>query len=114
MVSSNYLANSIVYLANNGKMILTVDKFGRVLIPKPIRQALTLEPGSKVEISINSETKSLTMSPAREEEYESKIVYTDWGFPMIETKESLPEDFDTVAFIKGTYEEYFDRKFGNV
>lgn len=101
-------------MPNNGKMTLTVDKFGRVLIPKSIRQMLTIEVGSKIDVTINSDVKQLILTPSTEGKYESEIVYNDWGLPVIKTQESLPPDFDTAAFMKETYEEYFDRKFGNL
>lgn len=33
-------------------MEATVDKVGRIVIPKPLRDALGLQPGSKVDLSI--------------------------------------------------------------
>lgn len=94
-------------------MELTIDKFGRVLIPKPIRSRLNLLPGSKVLLQVNEEERSLSLQ-TEEFPVEQKIVYTDWGFPIIQTNAQVAEgdDFDTVAFIKETRDEYFKRKFG--
>lgn len=93
-------------------MTLTIDKFGRVLIPKLLRQFLNVEPGSQIEVSVDEEAKSIVLHPKSKDEYESEVVFNDWGLPMIETKASLPEGFDTVEFMKTTRQEYLDRKFG--
>ena len=104
-------AIKFVLLANNGFMTLTIDKFGRVLIPKLLRQFLNIEPGSEIEISFNEQDKALVLHAVPEEEYESEVVFNEWGLPMIKTKSTLPEDFDTVDFMKQTYQDYLDRKF---
>lgn len=35
-------------------MTVTIDKFGRVLIPKPLRDQLGLEPGAELSLDINA------------------------------------------------------------
>jgi len=96
-------------------MTLTIDKFGRVLIPKSLRQHLHVEPGDELQVEIKNETPAIILSckPTQTEEYDAEIIYTDWGLPMIKTSGSFPENYDTVTAIKQNYQEYFDRKFGN-
>ncbi|MEM9929378.1 MAG: AbrB/MazE/SpoVT family DNA-binding domain-containing protein, partial [Bacteroidota bacterium] len=62
-------------------MTLTIDKFGRVLIPKTLRELLTVQPGDKVEVKIDSERPALLISPLPPEPLDYEITYTDWGFP---------------------------------
>ncbi len=42
---------------------VTLDKAGRVVIPKPLRDALNLEPGDSMELE--SEGQSVTLRPIR-------------------------------------------------
>ncbi|WP_420458981.1 AbrB/MazE/SpoVT family DNA-binding domain-containing protein [Neolewinella sp.] len=92
-------------------MVLTVDKFGRVLIPKKARQALQLDAGSKIELTVDAATKTAQLRP-QQEALPPYIAYTDWGWPYLNVEMELPDDFDTVTFIKQTRQEYLDRKLG--
>lgn len=47
------MAKYLVFLPNKGVMILRMDKFGRVLIPKTARKSLKLEAGSKIDLTID-------------------------------------------------------------
>lgn len=51
-------------------MDLTIDKFGRVVIPKKIRDRLGLEPGStlRLDISREAEGEKLSLRPIRKED----------------------------------------------
>ena len=93
-------------------MTLKLDNFGRLLIPKLLRQFMGIEQGGKIEVHLDHETKSLTLRPHEPMEYESEVVYDESGFPMIVTKKPFPVDFDTVEFFKETLEEYLNQKFG--
>lgn len=44
---------------------LEIDKFGRVLIPKSVRQALNLKAGSKIKGELENGQLTLTPPPAR-------------------------------------------------
>lgn len=92
-------------------MTLTIDKFGRVLIPKAIRQSIGLEPGDEliVELTPNTPIVTLTIKPKPSD---IEVTYTDWGFPLIEGGGPFKEDFDTVDFLKEGYDEYHKSRFG--
>jgi AbrB family looped-hinge helix DNA binding protein len=42
----------------------TLDKFGRIVIPKPVRDALRLDPGDALELTLAGEV--LTVAPVRQ------------------------------------------------
>ncbi|MBW2262002.1 MAG: AbrB/MazE/SpoVT family DNA-binding domain-containing protein [Deltaproteobacteria bacterium] len=42
----------------------TIDRFGRILIPKPIRRALGLAPGTRIRIEASGEELTLTAEPS--------------------------------------------------
>ncbi len=92
-------------------MTLPTDKSGRILIPKIVRKHLNIEPGDEIQLTLNVEDHSvkLTAAPSAQDQI---LVMTEWGFPIIYTKQTLPADFDTVAFMKETYEEHFRKKLG--
>lgn len=94
-------------------MVLTIDKFGRVLIPKKARQALGLKEGMQLEFTVDEGAGTAELKPKpKEEEVPPYIKYTDWGWPYLDVNIELPHDFDTVAFIKETRQEYLDKKMG--
>lgn len=92
-------------------MTLQTDKSGRVLIPETVRKHLMIEPGDEIQIILNEEDNSVNLKavPVVEDQI---LVMTEWGFPIVYTQETLPKDFDTVAFMKETYEEHFRKKLG--
>ncbi|MEO0731456.1 MAG: AbrB/MazE/SpoVT family DNA-binding domain-containing protein [Bacteroidota bacterium] len=93
-------------------MELTLDKFGRVLIPKKVRAALGLRPGMSISAIVNEEDKQLTLLPAPNAE-DQVTKYTDWGFPVLQSSQHGQQDYgDAVSFIRETYDEYFQRKLG--
>ena len=92
-------------------MEVTIDKFGRILIPKKIRESLGLKPGQVLEILVNRYTRTLDIRlPSKDNEVNIKV--EDSGLPVIQNGPSLEEDFDTVAYIKATRNQYLDRKQG--
>lgn len=92
-------------------MEVTIDKFGRILIPKKIREALGLKPGQILEILVDKYTRTLDIRlPSKDNEVNIKV--EDSGLPVIQNGPSLEEDFDTVAYIKATRKHYLDRKQG--
>ena len=90
-------------------MVLTMDKFGRVLIPKAIRTVLGLYPGKEVEVEICAATSSIEIRPKKPE---ITLEYDESGFPILVGGDPYPDDFDTVAFLKESYEEYHKDRFG--
>jgi len=108
---SNYLAILGVILPNNASMTLTIDKFGRVLIPKTLRQHLMIEPGDELKVEIVPDAPHITLA-AKPKPGDVQVVYTDWGFPVIEGGEPFPDNFDTVEYLKEGYDEYHKSRFG--
>ncbi|NJC28388.1 AbrB/MazE/SpoVT family DNA-binding domain-containing protein [Neolewinella antarctica] len=92
-------------------MTLTMDKFGRVLIPKALRKMVQIEPGGEVEVEVDSTTHKITLT-SKAEAQKPKLTFDSDGFPLIVGGEPYPADFDTVAFLKESYEEYHKSRFG--
>ena len=90
-------------------MVLKTDKRGRLLLPKAIRDHLGIKPGDEIQATLSEEDNSLSLKAISPEE-DQILVMTEWGFPIIYTKKTLPKNFDTVAFMKETYEEHFRKK----
>lgn len=76
---------------------LEMDKFGRVVIPKKVREALNLRPGSKLRADLNNHT--LTLEP---EARPYEIRYDEHGWPTVHFGRpvTLPADFDPVRDIR--------------
>ena len=92
-------------------MEVTIDKFGRILIPKKLRQLLGLQPGQRIILKADKENRKLAVElPVSQDEV--KIVKTEFGFPVIHTGEAILEDFDSNDFMKETLMEYLDKKMG--
>jgi AbrB family looped-hinge helix DNA binding protein len=94
-------------------MTLRIDKFGRVLIPKLMRQSIGLQPGDDIIVEVLENEKSLKLSSKPEpENLEVRIEYTDWGFPQIVGGAPYPADFDFQNATKNGYDEYHKTRFG--
>ncbi len=92
-------------------MEVTIDKFGRILIPKKVREMLGLKPGQVLELITDRTSRKLNLRlPAEPSSME--VIVTDFGLPIIQNGEPTEEAFDTVEFIKETREEYLNRKMG--
>ncbi|NBC07987.1 MAG: AbrB/MazE/SpoVT family DNA-binding domain-containing protein [Bacteroidetes bacterium] len=92
-------------------MEVTIDKFGRILIPKKIREALGLKSGQTLELVVDRYTRRLNVKlPADPEQ--AKILVEDSGLPVIQNGTAGQQTFDTIQFLKGTQEAYMDRKMG--
>lgn len=50
---------------SNMEKKITIDRAGRVVIPKPLREALRLEPGDELEVNASGE--EITLKPIRVE-----------------------------------------------
>jgi len=65
-------------------MRTTIDKGGRIVVPKPIRDAMGLTPGGKVDIVFTDGRIEIESAPA-----DLEIVMED-GFPVLHATEDLP------------------------
>jgi AbrB family looped-hinge helix DNA binding protein len=93
-------------------MTITIDKFGRILIPKSIRKELGLEPGTVLDLSVLTAQKELQLKPVVEKTY--VIEYTEWGWPVItSTLSSEKSTFSIPDFINQSREERADQISGN-
>ncbi len=81
-------------------MEVTIDRFGRILIPKKIREELALEPGTPICLEMVNGT--LTLSPKYTRLVEQKIGNLI-VFDLPGSEE--PVDFDIVELIKESREE---------
>ena len=92
-------------------MEVTIDKFGRILIPKKLRQLLGLQPGQRIILKADKENRKLAVElPVSQDEVEVEI--TEFGLPIIKNGKPEVKDFDTRAFMKETLMEYLDKKMG--
>ncbi|MEL7161298.1 MAG: AbrB/MazE/SpoVT family DNA-binding domain-containing protein [Bacteroidota bacterium] len=90
-------------------MEVTIDKFGRVLIPKKVREQLGLYPG--VRLSLRTDEPNCSLQLVAGELPTPRLEWED-GLPIIRTYMPAPPSFDVVEFIKRGREEYMDRKAG--
>lgn len=44
-------------------MITTIDRGGRIVVPKAMRDALGLHPGSEIQVEIDLDTRSIAIAP---------------------------------------------------
>ncbi|QZY50814.1 AbrB/MazE/SpoVT family DNA-binding domain-containing protein [Leucobacter tenebrionis] len=63
-------------------MITTIDKAGRVVIPKQLREAMGLQPGAKLDITYAEGRIEIDYAPV-----EARVRMLDDGFPVIETSD---------------------------
>lgn len=80
-------------------LTMTIDKFGRVVIPQKVREALGLRPGTKLEVV--KETDQTVLLRIVEEE-----AWIEWnkGVPVIRSR-GPKRMIDTVEMIKQEREE---------
>lgn len=82
-----------------------IDKFGRILIPKKIREAKGYVCGTELSLVMEPETTGLLLEEIVEKNTEPYVEITDWGWPVIKFPNQEKVDFDVVSFIKEGYEE---------
>ena len=70
---------------------LEVDKFGRVLLPKKLREALHIGPGEKLQAQLDGERLTVTR------EHREATVRMENGFPVIEFARPMNFTGDPVA-----------------
>lgn len=92
-------------------MEVTIDKFGRILIPKEIRKVLGLQAGQVLSL-YTSEENNLLCIQAKIEAEETPIKYTPTGLPYIDNGKSEASSFNTSQFVQETRAQYLNRKLG--
>lgn len=84
----------------------TVDKFGRVLLPKPVRERLGLHPGDTLDLVVREGTVVVTKVPPKE----PGIAYRN-GVPYLSGYE-WAGDYPMEEAVDRMYEEYLRHKLG--
>ena len=86
-------------------MTTKIDKFGRILIPKPMRQRMGLTPGSPVSLVESGDGATVEITAERAEPMVARrgrlLIYTG---PL--------GDIDPVAAVREIYDERADRHLG--
>lgn len=94
-------------------MDATIDKFGRILIPKKIRQLLRLSPGQKVRLMLDDSSQVLELHVSEEASLQSsKVKISASGLPVIMNGNSNSRPFDTTTFIEEGRIAELDKKMG--
>lgn len=69
-----------------GAMMVSIDKAGRVVIPKSIRDRLDLGPGSRLEIEAHGDTIRIS----RSQRVSRRLAFTDDGRPFFPAADESP------------------------
>ena len=74
-------------------MVLSIDKFGRVLIPKKVRTALNLHPGATLTLEFSENSRRAYIEAERTEE--PALVVDEYGIPtfVFDSQEVMKYDF---------------------
>lgn len=87
------------------RMELEIDKFGRVLIPKKMREALNLRSGDKVMAQASGHTLTLTAPESK-----TALRFSESGWPVIDSSVLLPAGIDFVQSARDERQrELFER-----
>ena len=100
-------AKKSVSLAKTIAMQVTIDKYGRILIPKRIREQLGIQLEQPLELRLSEDGTGLEIGPVSTAPL--TYVETPSGFPVFHHPEGRTADWDVVAQIKQDREER-DRK----
>ncbi|MEO0735141.1 MAG: AbrB/MazE/SpoVT family DNA-binding domain-containing protein [Bacteroidota bacterium] len=92
-------------------MTATVDKFGRVVIPKKIRDSIGIGPGSEIDFTPDPVSVSVSFKPVRR--VEPIITVDEFGWPSIHFPGQEIMTFDIKEMIKEGYEERYRKTTGN-
>lgn len=92
-------------------MVLKVDKFGRVLIPKKVRQEFGIQPGNKVDLKTDTELRVIQLH-VRSDGKAHRLARMPSGFPYLDVGPPMVDHCDTVEIIRQSRMEYLDRKLG--
>lgn len=82
-----------------------IDKFGRVLIPKKIREAKGYESGMELNIVMEPRAEYLTITPVIKKTSRPKLVVDDLGIPTFVFGTNEVFDYDFTEAIKKDQEE---------
>ena len=88
-------------------MDVTIDKFGRIVIPKVVRDSLGLKAGSELQVEITEEEtgeRTIALRPGQE-----KALLIDEDGLLVYTGVLKVQDFDVVEHIRVTREERAQR-----
>lgn len=74
-------------------MTVTIDKFGRILIPKNMRNAMNLSPGSRLSLELTEDSRRAYIEVPQVIEH--KLIVDEYGIPTIHvnTNETMRYDF---------------------
>lgn len=81
-----------------------IDKFGRILIPKKIREAKGYEYGMELSLVTEPESETLSFRPV-EKKPEPYLEMMPWGLPVIKWPEGTPPSRSAVELIAEGREE---------
>jgi AbrB family looped-hinge helix DNA binding protein len=90
-------------------MTVTIDKFGRVLIPKKARELIGLREGDQMDLRVSEHDRSIDLQLKPTVGSKTRIHTTDGGWPVIQYLDGKARDYDAVNLIKEGREER-DRK----
>ena len=65
---------------------VTMDKFGRILIPKRVRTQLSVGTGTEFTLTWNDDTPEIELKP--KQPVRTWVEYTDWGWPVFASTDS--------------------------
>jgi len=85
-------------------MITTIDAAGRVVIPKPVREAMGLTPGAKIDVSFSDGSIQIEYAPV-----EAWVRIADDGLPIIETSVDGLQPLTDEVLERAKEEMYRDR-----
>jgi AbrB family looped-hinge helix DNA binding protein len=108
-VVGNIFWQQTVYLPNYRVMTVTIDKFGRVLIPKKAREVIGLQEGDQLELRVSEHDRSIHLHLKPTAGNKIRIQTTEGGWPVIQYLDGKARDYDAVNLIKEGREER-DRK----
>jgi AbrB family looped-hinge helix DNA binding protein len=91
-------------------MITKIDKFGRLLIPKKLREAMGLEAGKEVELSHDPVTKGIILQLVHE--VSPHIEVNAWGWPVIQSQVKEKATFNIKEFLLEAHEERSNKILG--
>lgn len=83
---------------------MKIDKFGRVLIPKKIREAKGYVCGTELSLVMEPGVEALSLKPKAEEE-RPYFKMTEWGLPVIVYPDGWPKSKSAVEMIAEDREE---------
>lgn len=88
-------------------MEVTIDKFGRILIPKKLRVMFGLVPGQLLELFPDKEKAEIRLTPSNK--FEATLTQTPSGIPFFKFQASEKVAFDVAELIKQSREERDDK-----